>query len=81
MTAERRLRAGWRAGWHAPVGGVTSIDSGRLALEAVVLSADGKQRLTAKGERDSAEARALGEEVAESLLSQGAAALIAGFGA
>ncbi|MBT4864983.1 MAG: hydroxymethylbilane synthase, partial [Planctomycetaceae bacterium] len=78
VTAERQLLACLRAGCHAPVGVATSLDSGRLSLEAVVLSADGEQRLTAKGERDSAEASALGKEVAESLLKQGAAALIAG---
>jgi hydroxymethylbilane synthase len=78
VTAERQLLACLRAGCHAPVGVSTSIDSGRLSLEAVVLSADGKQRLTAKGDCDSAEARALGEHVANSLLEQGAAALIAG---
>ena len=78
VTAERQLLACLRAGCHAPVGVATSINSGRLSLEAVVLSADGKQRLTAKGERDPAEANALGEKVAEALLEQGAAALIAG---
>lgn len=78
VTAERQLLACLWAGCHAPVGVATSLDAGRLSLKAVVLSADGKQRLTAKGERDSAEASALGEQVAKSLLDQGAAALIAG---
>jgi hydroxymethylbilane synthase len=76
VTAERRLLACLRAGCHAPVGVATSCEAGRLALEGVVLSADGTRRLTAKAERELSAARELGEEVADALLAHGAAALI-----
>lgn len=77
VTAERALLAHLRAGCHAPVGVHTELnDAGdTLTLEAVVLSPDGKQRLHAKA---SATAPAdLGIHVADLLLRQGAAALIA----
>ena len=76
VTAERRLLARLRAGCHAPVGVSTSFQAGRLTLEAVVLSPDGRQRLSASAARVGAEADELGEEVAAILLDQGAADLI-----
>jgi hydroxymethylbilane synthase len=78
VTAERALLAQLRAGCHAPVGAATRIDAGTLSLESVVLSADGKHRLVAKGTAPVAGASRLGVEVAESLLRQGAQALIGG---
>lgn len=76
VTAERRLLARLRAGCHAPVGVITSIQTEQLQLEAVVLSSDGRQRLTASAARTADEAESLGEQVAVDLLAQGAAALI-----
>ena len=62
------------------MGSVTlgEIESGQLSLEAVVLSPDGRQRLIASSQSPPAEAETLGTTVAEQLLQQGAAALIAG---
>jgi hydroxymethylbilane synthase len=76
VTAERRLLACLRAGCHAPVGVTTSMQTEQLQLEAVVLSSDGRQRLTASAARNADEAETLGEQVADDLLAQGAAALI-----
>lgn len=76
VTAERRLLARLRAGCHAPVGALTTVDGDRLTLEAFVLSPDGRTRLTAAAARNVTEAEKLGEEVAGDLLDQGAAALI-----
>jgi porphobilinogen deaminase len=49
----------------------------QLSLSAVVLSADGVRRLTASEVGSSSEAESLGVRVADVLLAQGAAALIA----
>jgi porphobilinogen deaminase len=48
-----------------------------LQLSAVVLSVDGRQRLQASDSSQPNEASALGEQVAEDLLAQGAGELIA----
>ena len=76
VAAERTLLARLRAGCHAPVGVATSVDPGRLSLEAVVLSRDGKERLLSQAESDLSESVELGQHVAVALLDQGAAELI-----
>jgi hydroxymethylbilane synthase len=78
VTAERALLAHLRAGCHAPVGAATRIEGAALVLEGVVLSPDGRQRVIAEGRDSTANAEALGRAVAERLLQQGAAGLIAG---
>ena len=70
------LLAELRAGCLAPVGAWGRVDGGRLALDAVVLSQDGKQRLAATGVMELMDAASLGQRVAAELLNQGAAALI-----
>ena len=77
VTAERALLAHLRAGCHAPVGTATRVEGDGLVLEAVVLSPDGQQRIYADGRDATANAAALGRAVAEGLLKQGAARLIA----
>jgi hydroxymethylbilane synthase len=77
VAAERSLLAQLRAGCHAPVGAATTIAGEELLLEAVVLNAAGTERLFASG-RATADAAALGREVADRLLQQGAGRLIAG---
>lgn len=76
VVAERALLAALRAGCLAPVGAWARVREGTLTLDAVVLSADGKQRLeaTASGAADTAVA--IGQEAARKLLDQGAADLI-----
>src|SRR3954447_2169680 len=49
VLAERRLLLALRAGCLAPVGALARVDESKLALDAVVLSPDGKRRLTASG--------------------------------
>jgi hydroxymethylbilane synthase len=78
VLAERTLLFTLRAGCLAPVGAWGRIEGGRLVLDAVVLSPDGIRRLVASGTSDTATAVALGQQVAEDLLGQGAAELIAG---
>jgi hydroxymethylbilane synthase len=76
VLAERTLLLQLRAGCLAPVGAWGRFENGGLLLDAVVLSADGFRRLSAS---DSAtdDPTALGRRVAEQLLAQGAAQLIA----
>jgi hydroxymethylbilane synthase len=77
VTAERALLAHLRGGCMAPVGAWGRVDDGALQLSAVVLSGNGKQRITASGFAPPEDADGLGRRVANALLDQGAAALIA----
>lgn len=77
VLAERSLLLTLRGGCLAPVGAFARMVLGDLLLDAVVVKSDGSKKLTAGG-RDGPEcAFALGERVAQSLLSQGASDLIA----
>jgi len=78
VTAERSLLAALRGGCLAPVGAHAVITDNQLHLQAVVLSGDGKQRVTATATGDASAAKELGEKAAQELLGQGAAELIAG---
>lgn len=77
VLAERSLLANLRGGCLAPIGALAQIAAGRLQLSAVVLSRDGSQRLEASDSASPADAEQLGRKVAEALLAQGAADLIA----
>lgn len=77
VLAERALLAHLRGGCLAPIGAWGKVDdAGRLQLDAVVLDAKGTKRLALSQQGPAQEAVALGEEVAEELLRQGAASLI-----
>jgi len=76
VTAERSLLANLRAGCLAPVGAWGRVEDQRLLLDAVVLSADGKQRLVVHHEDALENAYAAGQKAAEELLQQGAEQLI-----
>ncbi|MFQ5734185.1 MAG: hydroxymethylbilane synthase [Planctomycetaceae bacterium] len=76
VTAERAMLAALRAGCHAPVGVATSIEGETLRLEGVVLSGDGRERITADISGAVAEAKPLGHELAADLLELGAQALV-----
>jgi hydroxymethylbilane synthase len=77
VLAERALLLALRAGCLAPVGAFTQLKSVRLRLDAVVLSPDGKQRLTASNALAGDHPVEIGNLVAQMLLDQGAAELIA----
>ncbi len=77
VLAERSLLTHLHGGCLAPVGARAHIHDDFLHLAAVVLSVDGRQRLEACDEAQPTEAAELGRRVAESLLAQGAANLIA----
>lgn len=76
VAAERQVLADLRAGCHAPLGVFSQVDEGRLTLHAVVLSADGRQRLEASGTAESDDAGKLGAQIAAELIENGAAELI-----
>jgi hydroxymethylbilane synthase len=76
VIAERQVLSRLRAGCHAPVGVSVKVDEDTMTLEAVVLSADGTQRLESGQSGRLAEPLELGESVADDLLRQGAALLI-----
>jgi hydroxymethylbilane synthase len=77
VTAERALLKDLRAGCMAPIGALGRVMGDTLNLAAVVLDADGSRRLVAGAFGAPNEAEALGGQVADGLLSQGAAELIA----
>jgi hydroxymethylbilane synthase len=56
---------------------VGRLEDGKLTLSAVVLSADGTQRVAASESASPADAESLGIKVADALLAQGAAEMIA----
>jgi len=74
--AERRVLSALRAGCHAPLGTSTSIDGSELTLEAVVLSQDGRERLTARSTGACDDPESIGDNVAAELRSQGADRLV-----
>lgn len=78
VLAERAMLRALRGGCLAPVGAWGRIEAGELQLDGVVLNADGTQRLHAAGTAHPDAAETLGEQIAQELLAQGAAALIAG---
>jgi hydroxymethylbilane synthase len=78
-TAERALLRRLEGGCQVPLGALGTAIGGALHLYAAVCALDGSERLTARGAIDSSLANAiiLGQQLAEDLLAQGAARLIA----
>jgi hydroxymethylbilane synthase len=76
VLAERAMLARLQGGCLAPVAGLGQVEGERLTLIGRVLSHDGAQRLEARQTAASSQAEALGLEVAESLLAQGAGELV-----
>lgn len=70
--AERALLAALRAGCHAPVGVTTRWAGDQLEMEGVVLTLDGQRRWTASAAGPGDQPAALGQQVAELLITQGA---------
>lgn len=75
-TAERAVLRGLGAGCHAPVGAHARMRDGRVVLHARVLSLDGTTTIEGQVEGPLATARAIGEELATSLLAEGARPLV-----
>jgi hydroxymethylbilane synthase len=78
-TAERALLRRLEGGCQVPLGAIGSLDGDTLRLQAVVCSLDGKKTLQAQSQLAASleNATTLGQKVADDLLSQGAASLMA----
>jgi hydroxymethylbilane synthase len=76
VEAERAALAGLGGGCQVPIGAWGRTEAGKLALDVVVLSADGSKRLWEKDSGAPADAEALGKRVALKLRESGAAALL-----
>jgi len=77
VLAERALLTALHTGCLAPVGVWARVDGGQLQLDAVVLSHDGRERLSVSVAGPPEQAESLGQQAAADLLAQGAAQLIA----
>ena len=78
VLAERAMLATIRGGCLAPVGAWARLDeSGQLRLDAIVLSLDGTRRVTASAVGSAEAGEELGFAVAQQLIDQGAADLLA----
>ena len=75
--AERVMLALLHGGCSVPVGGWGRIENGQLVLDGLVGNLDGTQILKANGTGELAESEQIGQQVAEQLLAQGAAEIIA----
>jgi hydroxymethylbilane synthase len=76
LSAERACSRALNGGCSAPIAGFSTLAGTRLEMTARVISMDGKTLLEATGERDRAEAEALGESLAKALCAQGAQKLL-----
>ena len=75
--AERAFLARLGASCVTPVAAHASLDGGALTMRALVVSEDGSKILRERGTAAPAEAAALGRRLADALLTQGAASLVA----
>jgi len=74
VVAERALVRRLGAGCRTPLGVLGTVDgAGRLALEAYLVGADGRESLRERAEGPAGEAPAIGVRLAETLLGAGAA--------
>ena len=75
--AERAFLARLGASCVTPMAAHARLVNGRVAMDAVVASEDGREILREHGEGPTTRAEAIGREVAEALLARGAAAVVA----
>ena len=78
VIAEREMLRQLQGGCLAPIGAISRVETGELELNGVVLSKDGKEKISANSKGRLSEPEALGSEVAEMLISQGAKKMILG---
>ncbi len=80
IAAERALSERLGGSCHAPIGAYAEYRQGDIILQGFVGSLDGKQSLRADGRAPAAQSVELGYAVAEQLLQQGAATILAAIG-
>ena len=76
VTAERAMNARLEGGCQVPIGSFATINGDTLVLDGLVGSVDGKTLLKAQASGPLCDAEKLGINVAESLLEQGAKAIL-----
>jgi len=74
--AERGFLARIEGGCQVPIAGHARVEGGKVVLRALVASLDGKNVIRGERSGPPAGARAMGETLAEELLSKGAAAIL-----
>ena len=77
VAAERAFLARLEGGCQVPIAGLAQAADGRVALEGLVGSIDGKTILRERGEGPAAEAGRVGRELAERILDRGGRAILA----
>lgn len=77
VRAERAMNAKLNGGCQVPIGSFAVIDGAQLSLKGLVGSTDGKTILHGKQSGELDQAEHIGEQVAQQLLKQGAAELLA----
>ena len=74
--AERAMLRGLGGGCQVPIGSLSRVADGHLTLDGVVLSPDGRRRISNYVQGPLGEAESLGQRLAEQLLRQGAKDLL-----
>lgn len=72
VMAERAMNRHLQGGCQVPIGGFAELHNGELHLRALVGALDGSEIIRASGQATAENAEALGIEIAEKLLKQGA---------
>jgi hydroxymethylbilane synthase len=76
VAAERAALAGLGGGCQVPIGAWGRVEDGKLILDVVVLSPDGKQRMWEKDSGSLEEAETIGKRAAQKLREGGATSLL-----
>ncbi|MBB71842.1 MAG: hydroxymethylbilane synthase [Legionellales bacterium] len=76
VLAERAMNARLEGGCQVPIAGYCVIDNDQLYLRGMVGMPDGSRVLTAEARSSITDATSLGQQVADDLLNQGAAAIL-----
>lgn len=77
VTAERAMNTRLQGGCQVPIGSFATLDGEQVTLTGMVGSVDGKTMLFANHTGPAKDAQAIGEQVADELIAQGAEALLA----
>lgn len=79
VTAERGFLARLEGGCSVPLAGYATLEGARLRLRGLIGSPDGTRVVRGEREGDPAQAEAMGRSLAEALLAQGGAQILAAF--
>jgi hydroxymethylbilane synthase len=77
VAAERAFLARLEGGCQVPIAGLATVAAGRVSMEGLVGSVDGKVLIRERREAPAAEAARLGRELAEVILDRGGRAILA----